>query len=80
MKTLIALIALVCASAPAPAETLTKEERERALGELRRSYFSSLWRDCKMRDGTSSRRLRWLAEIAEHIAPSEDTIFGLSGS
>lgn len=81
MKTLLISMALLCAAAPAFSQSLTAEERERCANDLRstRKLFldsvaglsEAQWNFKPAPDVWS------VAEVAEHIAVSEDTILGL---
>ena len=81
MQKLIALIALACAAAPAFTETLTKEERDRGASELqatRKLFLESVAGLSEAQWNFKPAPEVWsVAEVAEHIAVSEDTIFGL---
>jgi uncharacterized damage-inducible protein DinB len=81
MKSLIAAVALGGVAALAFAQPLTKDEREQGLSELqatRKLFLESV-------AGLSEAQWKFkpapevwsVAEVAEHIAVSEDTIFGL---
>jgi uncharacterized damage-inducible protein DinB len=81
MKLLLVCVALVCAASSAFTEPLTQQERERAMSELhatRKLFLDSVaglseaqW-NFKPAPGVWS-----VAEVAEHIAVSEDTLSGL---
>src|ERR1700683_2073843 len=81
MKTLLISMALLSAAAPAFAQSLTGEERERCMTELRstRKLFldsvaglsEAQWNFKPAPDVWS------VAEVAEHMAVSEETILGL---
>ena len=81
MKKLVALIGLLGMAAPAFSQTLTKEERERGMGELRATR--KLFLDSVA--GLSEAQWKFkpapevwsVAEVAEHIAVSEEILFGL---
>ena len=72
---------LLLAALLAPAQTLTKGERERAMSELHASRKMLI--DAVA--GLSEKQLNWkaaperwsIAEVAEHLALSEDFLFGL---
>lgn len=81
MKRLIALFALACAATPAFTQPLTKDERERGLSELQATRKLFLESVAGLSDAQWNFKPApevWsVAEVAEHIAVSEDTIFGL---
>lgn len=81
MKKLGVLMALLCAAAPAFAEPLTKEERERGMSELhatRKLFLDATARLSEAQWNFKPAPEVWsVAEVAEHIAVSEDMIFGL---
>ena len=81
MKSWIVLIAFLCAASPAFAQGLTKAERDRAINELQNSrklFLASI-------DGLSEAQWNFkpapevwsVAEAAEHITVSEETLLGL---
>jgi uncharacterized damage-inducible protein DinB len=81
MTKLIAVIALACAASPAFTETITKEERERGVSELqatRKLFLDSVAGLSEAQWNFKPAPEVWsVAEVAEHIAVSEDLIFGL---
>jgi len=81
MKRLIAVMALAGAGAVAFAQPLTKDERERCLNELQATRKLFLESVAGLSDAQWNFKPApevWsVAEVAEHIAVSEDTIFGL---
>jgi uncharacterized damage-inducible protein DinB len=81
MKRVIALLALAFAATPAFAQPLTKDERERGLSELQATRKLFLESVAGLSDAQWNFKPApevWsVAEVAEHIAVSEDTIFGL---
>ncbi len=81
MKKLLVLISLVSAAAPAFSQTLTKEERERGMSELhatRKLFLDSVAGLSEAQWNFKPSPEVWsVAEVAEHIAISEDTIFTL---
>jgi uncharacterized damage-inducible protein DinB len=81
MKRLIALIALACTATLAFAQPLTKDERERGLSELqgtRKLFLESVAGLSEAQWNFKPAPEVWsVAEVAEHIAVSEDLIFGM---
>ena len=81
MKKLIAVMALASAAAVAFPQPLTKDERERGLSELqatRKLFLESVAGLSEAQWNFKPAPEVWsVAEVAEHIAVSEDTIFGL---
>jgi uncharacterized damage-inducible protein DinB len=81
MKKLAVLIALLSAAAPAFAETLTKEERERGMSELhatRKLFLDATAGLSEAQWNFKPAPEVWsVAEVAEHIAVSEDMIRGM---
>jgi uncharacterized damage-inducible protein DinB len=81
MKTLIAVVALGGVAALAVAQPLTKDERERGLSELqatRKLFLESVAGLSEAQWNFKPGPEVWsVGEVAEHIAVSEDTIFGL---
>ena len=81
MKTLIAAVALGSVAALAFAQPLTKDERERGVSELqatRKLFLESVAGLSEAQWNFKPAPEVWsVGEAAEHIAVSEDTIFGL---
>jgi uncharacterized damage-inducible protein DinB len=81
MKTLLIPMALLCAAAPAFSQTLTSEERERCMTDLRSTrklFLDSVAGLSEAQWNFKPAPEVWsVAEVAEHIAVSEDTILGL---
>lgn len=81
MKLWIVSTVLLCAAAPAFTQGLTKEERERAVSELqatRKLFLESVAGLSEAQWNFKPAPEVWsVAEAAEHIAVSEDTILGL---
>ena len=81
MKSWIVSIALLCAAAPAFTQSLTKEERERAITDLqatRKLFLESVAGLSEAQWNFKPAPEVWsVAEAAEHIAVSEDTLFAL---
>jgi len=81
MKRLIAAMLLASAGTFAVAQPLTKDERERGLSELQATRKLFLESVAGLSDAQWNFKLApevWsVGEVAEHIAVSEDTIFGL---
>jgi len=80
-RTSIVSIVLLCAAAPAFSEGLTKEERERAITDLqatRKLFLDSVAGLSEAQWNFKPAPDVWsVAEVAEHIAVSEDTLLGL---
>jgi hypothetical protein len=81
MKSWMVTIALLCAAAPAFPQGLTKEERELAINDLqatRKLFLDSVAGLSEAQWNFKPAPDVWsVAEVAEHIAVSEDTIFAL---
>ena len=81
MRKLIAVTALATAASLVMAQPLTKEERERAVSELqttRKLFLDSVAGLSDAQWNFKPAPEVWsVAEVAEHIAISEDMIFGL---
>jgi hypothetical protein len=81
MKTLMVSMLLLCVAAPAFTQGLTKEERERAVNELvstRKLFLDSVAGLSEAQWNFKPAPDVWsVAEVAEHIAVSEDTLLGL---
>ena len=81
MKRLIAVVTLGSAATLAFAQPLTKDERERGLSELqatRKLFLESVAGLSEAQWNFKPAPEVWsVGEVAEHIAVSEDTIFGL---
>ena len=81
MKILTVSVAILCTAAPAFAQGLTKEERERAVTELqstRKLFLDSAAGLSEAQWNFKPSPEVWsIAEAAEHIAVSEDTLLGL---
>jgi uncharacterized damage-inducible protein DinB len=81
MKRMIALMALGGVAALAFAQPLTKDERERGLTELqatRKLFLESVTGLSEAQWNFKPAPEVWsVGEVAEHIAVSEDTIFGM---
>ncbi len=81
MKSWIVSIALLLAAAPAFTQSLTKEERERAITDLqatRKLFLESVAGLSEAQWNFKPAPEVWsVAEAAEHIAVSEDTLLGL---
>ena len=81
MKRLIAVMALACVAELAFAQPLTKDERERGLSELqatRKLFLESVTGLSEAQWSFKPAPEVWsVGEVAEHIAVSEDMIFGL---
>ena len=81
MKKLAVMIALLTAAAPAFGETLTKEERERGMSELhatRKLFLDATAGLSEAQWNFKPAPEVWsVAEVAEHIAVSEDMILGM---
>ena len=81
MKSWIVSIVLLCAAAPAFTQSLTREERERAIADLqatRKLFLESVTGLSEAQWNFKPAPEVWsVAETAEHIAVSEDTLFGL---
>ena len=80
-KSLPALFALLSLAAPAFTETLTQVERERAMSDLhatRKQFLDSVAGLSEAQWNFKPAPEVWsVAEVAEHIAVSEDTISGM---
>ena len=81
MKTLISVLTLAAAAAPLFAATLTQAERDRAVSELensRKQFLDSVAGLSPAQWNFKPDEKTWsVAECAEHIAVSEDVIFGM---
>jgi type II secretory pathway pseudopilin PulG len=81
MKKMLVLISLMSVAAPAFTQALTKEERERAMSELhatRKQFLDSVAGLSEAQWNFKPSPEAWsVAEAAEHIAVSEDTILKL---
>ena len=81
MKTMIAVVALAGVASLAFAQPLTKDERERGLSELqatRKLFLESVTGLSEAQWNFKPAPEVWsVGEVAEHIAVSEDTIFGM---
>lgn len=81
MKTLISLLTLTAAAVPLPAAPLTQAERDRAISELqasRKQFLDSVAGLSPAQWNFKPDEKTWsVAECAEHIAVSEDVIFGM---
>jgi len=81
MKTLISLLTLAAAAAPLFAAPLTQAERDRAISELetsRKQFLDSVAGLSLAQWSFKPDEKTWsVAECAEHIAVSEDVIFGM---
>jgi uncharacterized damage-inducible protein DinB len=81
MKKLAVLIALLSAAAPAFSDTLTKEERERGMSELhatRKLFLDATAGLSEAQWNFKPAPEVWsVAEVAEHIAVSEDMILSM---
>lgn len=81
MKSWMVTIALLCAAAPAFPQGLTKEERELAINDLqgtRKLFLESIAGLSEAQWNFKPAPDVWsVAEVAEHIAASEDTLFAL---
>ncbi len=81
MKKMLVLISLMSVAAPAFTQALTKEERERAMSELhatRKQFLDSVAGLSEAQWNFKPSPEVWsVAEAAEHIAVSEDTILKL---
>src|SRR5579864_3304431 len=81
MKSWIVSIVLLCGAAPAFTQSITKEERERAITDLqatRKMFLESVAGLSEAQWNYKPAPEVWsVAETAEHIAVSEDTLLGL---
>jgi uncharacterized damage-inducible protein DinB len=81
MKTMIAVVALAGVASLAFGQPLTKDERERGLSELqatRKLFLESVTGLSEAQWNFKPAPEVWsVGEVAEHIAVSEDTIFGM---
>ena len=81
MKTLTSLLTLAAAAAPLFAAPLTQAERDRAISELetsRKQFLDSVAGLSLAQWSFKPDEKTWsVAECAEHIAVSEDVIFGM---
>jgi type II secretory pathway pseudopilin PulG len=81
MKTLISVLTLAAAAAPLFAAPLTQAERDRAVSELeasRKQFLDSVAGLSPAQWNFKPDEKTWsVAECAEHIAVSEDVIFGM---
>jgi len=81
MKLWMVTVALLCAAAPAFPQGLSKEEREVAINDLqatRKLFLDSIANLSEAQWNFKPAPDVWsVAEVAEHIAVSEDTLFDL---